>query len=94
MNLPVFMIWRVWDTIPVLTATFLPWMALKAFGASALCAVLYGSGVCTILWLGPYSVNMASAGVLAFVHPMAWVEVVVAALIVWWFTARDQAYAS
>ncbi len=98
MNLPVFMIWGVWDTILVLTATLLPWMAMKVFGASALRAVLYGTGVWmsvfVILWLGLYNMNMATVGVLAIALPLAWVEMVVAALIVWWFTARDQAYAS
>ncbi|MEP6018775.1 MAG: hypothetical protein ABJ251_09875 [Paracoccaceae bacterium] len=97
MNLPVFMIWGVWDTILVLTATLLPWMAMKVFGASALRAVLCGTGVWmaifVILWLGLYNMNMATVGVLAIALPMAWVEMVVAALIVWWFTARDQASA-
>lgn len=95
MNLPVFMIWGVWDTILVLTATLLPWMAMKAFGASALRAALYGTGVWmsvfVILWLGLYNMNMATAGVLAVALPMAWVEMVIAALIVWWFTAQDKA---
>ena len=95
MNLTVFMIWGVWDTILVLTATLLPWMAMKVLGASALRAVLYGTGVWmsvfVILWLGLYNMNMATAGVLAIALPMAWIEMVVAALIVWWFTARDRA---
>ncbi len=95
MNFPVFMIWGVWDTILVLTATLLPWMAMKVFGASALRAVLYGTGVWisvfVILWLGLFNMNMATVGVLAIALPMAWIEMVIAALIVWWFTARDQA---
>lgn len=97
MNLPVFMIWSVWDTIVVLTATLLPWMAMKVFGASAMRALLYGTGVWmsvfVILWLGLYNMNMATADVLAFALPMAWVEMVVAALIVWWFTAQNEASA-
>ena len=95
MNLPVFMFWGVWDTILVLTATLLPWMAMKVFGASALRAVLYGTGVWmsvfVILWLGLYNMNIATVDVLAIALPMAWAEMVVAALIVWWFTTRDQA---
>lgn len=95
MNFPVFMIWGVWDTILALTATLLPWMAMKVFGASVSRAVLYGTGVWTavfvILWLGLYNLNMATLGVLAIALPMAWFEVVAAALIVWWFTARDPA---
>ena len=95
MNLPVFMIWGAWDTILVLTATLLPWMAMKVFGTSALRAVSYGTGVWmsvfVILWLGLYNMNMATAGVLAIALAMAWAEMVIAALIVWWFTARDPA---
>lgn len=95
MNLTVFMIWGVWDTILVLTATFLPWMAMRVFGASAFRAVLCGTGVWmavfVILWLGLYNMNMTTAGVLAIALPMAWVEMVVAALVVWWFAARKQA---
>ena len=95
MSLPVFMIWGVWDTILVLTATLLPWMAMRVFGASTLRAVLYGTGVWmavfVILWLGLYNMNLATVVVLAVALPMAWVEMVVAALVVWWFTARDLA---
>lgn len=95
MNLLVFMIWGVWDTILVLTATLLPWMAIKLFGASAIRAVLYGTGVWlsvfVILWLGLFNMNVATVSVLSIALPMAWVEMIVAALIVWWFTARDQA---
>ncbi len=97
MNLPVFMIWGLWDTILVLTATLIPWMAMKVFGASAMRAVAYGSGVWmamfVILWLGLYNMNLATPAVLAFALPLAWLEMVVAALIVWWFTARGRAFA-
>ena len=85
MNFPVFMIWGVWDTILVLTATLLPWAAMKVFGASAFRAVLYGTGVWmsvfVILWLGLYNMNMATTAVLAIALPLAWVEMVVAALV-------------
>lgn len=97
MTLPVFMIWGLWDTILVLTATLIPWMAMKVFGASALRAVLYGTGVWiavfVILWLGLYNMNLATPAVLAVALPLAWVEMVVAALIVWWFTARGRVFA-
>ena len=85
MNLTVFMIWGIWDTILVLTATLLPWMAMIVFGASLARAVLYGTGVWmavfVILWLGLYNMNMATTAVLAIALPLAWVEMVVAALV-------------
>lgn len=92
MNIPVFLIWGIWDTIIVVTATLLPWMAMKTFGGSPIRAVGYGTGVWlavfVILWLGLYNMNLATLSVLALALPLAWVEMVVAALIVWWFTAR------
>lgn len=93
MNLPVFMIWGVWDTILVIAATLVPWMALKVFGASPLRAVVYGTGVWlavfVILWLALYNMNLANLAVLAVALPLAWLELVVASLVVWWFTARN-----
>lgn len=93
MNLPVFLVWGVWDTIVVIAATVLPWMAQKVFGASPLRAAVYGTGVWlaifVTLWLGLYNMNLASLAVLAVALPLAWLEMVVASVVVWWFTARD-----
>lgn len=94
MNLPVFLIWGVWDTILVVAATVVPWMAMKVFGASVVRTVLYGTGVWmavfVILWLGLYNMNLATPGVIAVALPLAWFEMVVAALVVWWFTGRGR----
>lgn len=98
MNVPVFLIWGLWDTILVVTATLLPWMAMRIFGASVLRAVVYGTGVWmavfVILWLGLYNMNLATPGVLAVALPLAWLEMVVASLTVWWFTAKPRAVMS
>lgn len=95
MNLSIFMIWGIWDTILALAATLFPWMAMQVFGSSAGRAILYGTGVWmavfVILWLALFNMNMATAGVLAIALPLAWIEMVVAALIMWWFNAREQA---
>ena len=94
MNVSVFLIWGVWDTILVITATLLPWMAMKVFGASLLRAISYGTGVWMavfgILWLGLYNMNLAPVNVLAVALPLAWAEMVVASLIVWRFWERDE----
>jgi len=95
MNVPVFLIWGVWDTIVVVTATLVPWMAMKVFGASPIRAVTYGTGVWlavfVVLWLGLYNMNLAPPSVLAAALPLAWLEMVVAALITWWFTHSPHA---
>ena len=93
MNLSVFLIWGVWDTILVVAATLLPWMALQTFGASFVRAIVYGTGVWmtifVILWVGLYNMNLATPNVLTVALPLAWLEMTVASLIVWWFTARQ-----
>lgn len=92
MNVPVFLIWGVWDTILVLTATLLPWMAMRIFGASILKSMVYGTGVWlsvfVILWLGMFNMSLAPAEVLAVALPLSWLEMVIASMTVWWFTAR------
>jgi hypothetical protein len=92
MNVPVFLIWGVWDTILVLTATLLPWMAMRIFGASILKSMIYGTGVWlsvfVIFWLGMSNMNLAPAEVVAVALPLSWLEMIGASLIVWWFTAR------
>jgi hypothetical protein len=35
--------------------------------------------------------NMATSNVLAVALPLAWVEMVIAALVVWWFATPAQA---
>ena len=95
MNVPVFLIWGLWDTILVVTATLLPWIAMKVFGASISRAVGYGTAVWmavfVILWLGLYNMNLATLDLLAVTLPLAWLEMVVASVIVWWVTARNEA---
>lgn len=92
MNVPVFLIWGVWDTILVITATLLPWMAMRIFGASLLKSMIYGTGVWlsvfVIFWLGMSNMNLAPAEVVAVALPLSWLEMIGASVIVWWFTAR------
>ncbi|WP_299043265.1 hypothetical protein [uncultured Tateyamaria sp.] len=93
MNLPVFLIWGLWDTILVLAATFIPWLALRQFGGTTRTALIAGTGVWVtifgILWLGLFNMYLATIGILLAALPLAWLEMVVAALIVWWFCFRS-----
>ncbi|MEL7313156.1 MAG: hypothetical protein AAFN07_16685 [Pseudomonadota bacterium] len=92
MSVPVFLVWGLWDTIVVLAATLVPWIASRAFGSSILHFVGYGTGVWlgvfVVLWLGLLNMNLATANVLFVALPLAWIEMIVAALIVWWFTVN------
>ncbi len=92
MNLQVFLIWGVWDTVLVLAATGFAWLMLERFGTSA--AVTIGTGtaiwaaIFLILWLGMWNMNLASLPILAVALPLALVEMVVAAAIVRWAMLR------
>ena len=98
MNLPVFLVWGLWDTVLVLAATLLPFMAMKTYGSSLLRAVIYGTlvwmTVFVILWLGLYNMNLATLNILAVALPLAWLEMVIASVIVWWFTSKNEANAA
>jgi hypothetical protein len=92
MNLPVFLIWGVWDTILVTVATGGAWLMLERFGNSFRMAILAGTaiwlGVFVILWLGLWNMNLATLPVLAVALPLALLEMIVAALIVRWAMAK------
>jgi hypothetical protein len=92
MNLPVFAIWGVWDTILVACVTGFVWIYLERFGGGVRNAIVAGSlfwiGVFVILWVGILNMNLATAHVLVVALPLAWVEMVVAALIVNWGMRR------
>lgn len=93
MNLSVFLIWGIWDTILVASATGLSLLALERFGPSMRNAALAGTGlwaaIFVILWLGLFNMNLAPVSVLAVALPLAWLEMVVAALIVRWALLRE-----
>jgi len=92
MNLPVFMIWGVWDTILVFAATAICWMIQDRFGRKPITVILSGTFVWAtifvILWLGLWNMNLAPINVVLVALPLAWLETVIAAFIVRW--ARDR----
>jgi len=92
MNLPVFLIWGVWDTVLILAATFLSWLMLERFGDTVRTAIAAGTliwaTVFVILWLGLYNMNLATVPVVLTALPLAWLEMVVAAIIVRWSRQR------
>ncbi|MEM7426422.1 MAG: hypothetical protein AAF441_10020 [Pseudomonadota bacterium] len=93
MSLPVFMIWGLWDAVLVLSATVLPWLFMDRFGASARVAIGAGTfvwlTVFVILWLGLYNMNLATPAIISVALPLAWLEMVLAAMIVRWAIRRE-----
>ena len=92
MNLAVFAIWGVWDTILLFAATFFTWIYLERFGRTLRHAVIAGTlfwlAIFGILWLGLFNMNLATAEILAIALPLAWIEQIVSALIVYWGMGR------
>jgi len=88
MNLPVFAIWGVWDTILLLVVTGFVWMFLERFGRGLRQSFIAGSliwaAIFVILWLGLFNMNVATGAMLAIALPLSWLEMVVAAVIVNW----------
>jgi hypothetical protein len=94
MNWPVFMIWGVWDTILVLAITLASWLVYERFGYRKRCAVWAGSAVWlaifVIFWLAMLNMNLAKLPTALVALPLAWLEMMVAALIVLWSLRRHR----
>ena len=86
MNLGVFAIWGIWDTIIVLSICGFSWLFFEKFGYGLGNAVIAGTlfwlSVFVVLWLGLFNMNLATLEILAVVLPLALLEQVVAAIIV------------
>lgn len=92
MNVSVFLSWGIWDTLVMLAVTGFSWMFLDRFGGGTRSAVVAGTlvwfAVFVVLWLGLFNLNLATAGIALTALPLAWIEMVVAALIVDWTRRR------
>ncbi len=92
MNLPVFLSWGVWDMMLICAVTGFTWLMFDRFGLGLRIALLSGSlvwaAIFGILWLGLWNMNLSSPAILAVALPLAWVEMVIAALIVLWAMHR------
>ena len=86
MDLIVFASWGVWDTILVVVSTSSIWVMYDRFGSDFRTTLLAATGlwlgVFVILWLGLYKMNLATLEIILVALPLAWLEMVVAALIV------------
>ena len=92
MSLGIFLRWGIWDCLLVAVATLGAWMMLERFGARTSVAVLAGTcvwlSVFVVFWFGLSNMNLATGSILAVALPLAWLEMVVAALVVRWVMVR------
>lgn len=86
MSPAIFAVWTVWDTILILAATGFYWLFLSARGNTLANAVLGASAftitVFGLLWLGVVNMGLVPANFISAALPFAWIEQIVAALIV------------
>jgi hypothetical protein len=94
MNLPVFMIWGVWDTLLFLCVATIVWLYLERFGGGLRsileAGTLLWAAVFCIFWLGLWNMNLTAGRVPLTALPLAWLEMVLAAAIVEWGWRRSR----
>jgi len=85
MNLPIFMIWGLWDTLLTALFVLLFWLCSNTFGNNYKTAIFSGLVAwCfffVLFWIGMANMNLSSWNFLLIVLPMALVETLVASLI-------------
>lgn len=88
MDLGVFAIWGIWDTILVLAVTGAIWIYLDRFGAgirnAVLAATFVWAAIFVILWLGVWNMGLTTPSIIAVALPLAWLELAIAGLIINW----------
>lgn len=86
-DLGTFAIWSIWDSILIVAATGFFWIYLKSagatFGQAIAAASFFTVTVFGLLWLGAYNMGLVPASFIWVALPLAWLEQVVAAVIVW-----------
>lgn len=92
MNILIFLVWGVWDTILTFAVVGFSWIYFERTGFSSRNAIISGTmvwaSVFVILWLGLYNMNLASPAILAIALPLSLFELVIAAFIVRWGMQR------
>lgn len=86
MNLAIFSIWGLWDTLLTGLYVFLFWLCAQTFGNNFKSIVISGlMSWCfffLLFWVGMANMNLSSWSYLLIVLPLALIETLVAAFIV------------
>lgn len=89
MSWPIFLIWGVWDIILIIVVCLFTKLYMNYFGYHIKQALQAGTlvwvAVFGLLWLGLLNMGLATLPILAIAWPLSWLEMVVAALIMWHF---------
>jgi hypothetical protein len=85
MDLAIFSIWGVWDTLLVVLTVFAYWLCVGRFGETLLSTVIAATFswllLFVLLWIAMVNMALAKPGLLLWTLPLSWLELVVACLI-------------
>ena len=89
----IFASWMVWDTILIVAATGFYWIYLHYFAVTVRNAVISAAAftvtVFGLIWLGVVNMGLAPASFIWAALPLAWLEQLIAAYIVFWTIRRS-----
>lgn len=92
-DLATFALWSVWDMMLITAATGFYWLHFRWSGRGLLpcvmAATLFTLTVFGLLWLAMVNMGLAPARIMFAALPLAWVEQVGAAFIMWWVLGRS-----
>ena len=81
-------LWTVWDVLLIAVTTLICWLTVERLGPGKWSTLAAGTlvwlAVFVLLWLGAYNMGLATPRILYAALPLAWLELVLAALLVSW----------
>ena len=93
----IFASWMLWDTVLIVAATGFYWLYLTQMGQTLkqvlLAATYFTLTIFGLIWLGVVNMGLVPLRFLFAALPLAWVEQVVAAWLVYWVMGRSRALA-
>ena len=81
MNVVVFMVWGLWDTILFAVVGIIAWLFHEKFSGGIRNTIAAGTllwlTIFCVFWLATYNMNLTVARVPLIALPLAWIEMVV-----------------
>ena len=85
MDLKIFAVWGVWDTILTTILVFVFWLTAKAYGNTNKAIFIAGTtvwiGVFVIFWVATANMGLCEWSILGMTLPLSWLEMIVGAWI-------------
>ena len=85
MNISIFSIWGVWDTILTGILVFIFWLYANTYGNNNRSVIVSGTivwiAVFVIFWIATANMGLANWSILLITLPLSWLELVIGAFI-------------